>query len=75
MRINIFSFIENVLCAFKTKIRSTVQPPVTATSLQQPLFLVDSPYTESCLNLSTTFTFFCPQGGRFEEVELHCCKC
>ena len=48
-----------MLCAFNfnSKVRSTVQPPLTVTSLQQPLFLVDSPYTESCLNLSTTFTF------------------
>ena len=46
-----------MLCAFNTKIISTVQPQVKATSLQQPLFLVDSPYTDSCLNLSATFTF------------------
>ena len=35
----------------------TVEPPLTTTSLQQPLFLADSPYTDSCLNLSTTATF------------------
>ena len=34
----------------------------TATSLQQPNFLVDSPYVDSCLNLSTMAIFFCPQG-------------
>ena len=32
-------------------------------------FLADSPYIDSCLNLSTTGTFFCPQGGRCEEVQ------
>ena len=33
-----------------------------ATSLQWPLFFVlaDNPYVTSCLNLSTTATFFCP---------------
>ena len=31
-------------------------------------FLVDSPYIDSCLNLSKTATFFCPQGG---EVQLY----
>ena len=36
----------------------------TATSLQRPLFLADSPYVDSCLRLSTTATFFFPQGGR-----------
>ena len=36
----------------------TVEPPLTATSLQRPLFLVDSPYIDSYVNLSTTATFF-----------------
>ena len=34
-------------------------------------FLADSPYIDSCLNLSTMATFFCPQGGRCEEVQLY----
>ena len=29
-----------------------------------------SPHIDSCLNLSTTATFFCPRGGRFGEVQL-----
>ena len=37
---------------------------------KQPLFLADSPYTDSCLNLSTLATFFFPQCGCFEEVQL-----
>ena len=36
----------------------------TATPLQRPVFLADSPYIHSCLNLSTMATFFCPQRGR-----------
>ena len=39
----------------------------TATSLQRPFFLVDSPYIWACFNLSTTATFFCPQGGSCER--------
>ena len=50
---------------------NTVEPPLIVTSLQRPLFLADSPYIDSCLNLSTTATFFCPQGGRFGEVQLY----
>ena len=72
---NTFSFQENMLCAFNTKIRSKVESPLTAPSLQQPLFLVDSPYVHSCFNLSTMATLFCPQGGRCEGVQLYCCKC
>ena len=32
--------------------------------------MADSPYIDSWLNLSTTAAFFCPQGGRFGEVQL-----
>ena len=36
----------------------------TTNSLQWPLFWgADSPYIDSCLNLSTTATFCCPQSG------------
>ena len=35
-----------------------------ATSQQWTLFLADSPYIHSCLNLSSTATFFCRQAGR-----------
>ena len=34
-------------------------------------FLVNSPYIDSCLNLSKTATFFCPQGGRCGELQLY----
>ena len=43
----------------------------TATSLRQPFFLVDCPHIDSCLKLSMTVTFFCPQGGRCKEVQLY----
>ena len=33
----------------------------TSTSLQLPFFLADSPYINSCFNLSTMATFFGPQ--------------
>ena len=33
--------------------------------------MADSPYIDSCLNLSTTATFFCPQVGRCGEVQLY----
>ena len=45
------------MSAFNTKIGSTVQPQVTATTLQQPLFLVDSPYTESLFKALYNFHF------------------
>ena len=47
------------------------------TSVQWPplykgLFLADSPYIDSCLNLSTTLaTFIYPQGDRCGEVQLY----
>ena len=50
--------------------RDTVKSPLTATSLQLPIFLQRSPYIDSCLNLSTRTTFFGPQGGRCEEFQL-----
>ena len=34
-------------------------------------FLADSPYTDTCLNLSTKATFFCPQDGHCEEIQLY----
>ena len=49
----------------------TVKPPLTVTSLQRLLFLSVSPYTDSCQNLSTMATFFCPQDGRCGEVQLY----
>ena len=45
--------------AFRSQtVQITVEPPLTATSPQRPLFFVpaDSPYITSCLNLSTTAT-------------------
>ena len=50
---------------------NTVKPPLVATSLQQPLFPADSPYIDSCLNLSTMAAFFCPQGGCCGEVQMY----
>ena len=43
------------------------KPPLKATSLQRPLFWTGSPYIDSCLNLSTTATFFCPHGAMFRN--------
>ena len=34
-------------------------------------FLADSPYIDSCFNLSTTVTLSCPQGGCCGEVQLY----
>ena len=47
----------------------TVEPLST-----RPVFLVDNPYIDSCLNLSTKTTFYCPQGGHCGEVQLHLLK-
>ena len=49
------SFDQN---CFTALVQTTVQPPLTATSLQQPLFFVpaDNPYIGFYLNLSTTAT-------------------
>ena len=48
-----------------------VEPPLMATSLQWPFFWgADSPYIDSCFNLSTMATFVCPQGGQCREVQL-----
>ena len=49
----------------------TVEPPLTATSIQWSHILVDSTWIDSCLNLPKTATFFCPQGGRCGEVQLY----
>ena len=43
----------------------------TATSLRRPVFLADSPYIDSCFNLSTMATLFCPQDGHWKEVQLY----
>ena len=43
----------------------------TATSLWRPVFLADSPYIDSCFNLSTMATLFCPQGGHWREAQLY----
>ena len=40
-------------------------------SWQWPLFLADSPYIDSCLNLYTAATIFCPQGGGRGEFQLY----
>ena len=56
---------------------NTVEPPPMTTSQQQPpfyndhFFLVDSPFIESCVNLSTMATLFCPQDGFCGEVQLY----
>ena len=47
----------------------TTTSPLTATPLQRLFFLADSPYIDSCFNLSTMATFFCPQGYRCSEVQ------
>ena len=49
---------------------TTVEPPLTATSLQWPFLFGGSPYIDSRLNLSTTATIFCPQGGRCGGVQI-----
>ena len=51
-----------------------VKPPGTATSLQWPLFwqIAHKLYSDYCLNLSITPTFFGPQGGCCGGVQLYC---
>ena len=49
----------------------TVEPPLAATSPQRPFFQADNPYIDSCLNLSTTATFFCRQSVRCGEFQLY----
>ena len=44
--------------SIKVNLNNTVEPQLTATSLQRPLFVVDSPYIDSCLNFSKMATFF-----------------
>ena len=46
--------------------RGTVEPPLTASSPQRPLFWADSSYIDSCLNLSTTAIFFCSKVSAVE---------
>ena len=46
--------------------RGTVEPPLTASSPQRSLFLADSPFIDSCLNLSTTAIFFCSKVSAVE---------
>ena len=46
----------------------TVEPSLTATSSQRPLFMADHTCIDSCLNLSKTATFFYSQGGRCGEA-------
>lgn len=54
---------------------STVEPPLTGTSLQRPVvffFAGQSIHSLlSCFNLSTPATFFCPQGDSYREVQLN----
>ena len=35
------------------------------------LLFAGYPYIDSCLNITTMATFFCPQGGRCREVQLY----
>ena len=55
---------------FHKKVRCNVESRLTANSPQRPFFLADSPYIDSCFNLSTMDTFFCPQGSRCREIQL-----
>ena len=52
----------------------TVKRPIKRPPLYNRHFFsslrTKNPYIASCLNLSTTATFFCPQGGRCREVQL-----
>ena len=50
---------------------STHKTPLTAVLSKTGTFLVESPYIDSCLNLSTTVSFFCPQDGLWGAVHLY----
>ena len=58
----------------KFKKMNAVEPPLRANSPQRPFFRGGggggSPCIDSCLDLSTTATFFCHQGGRCGKVQL-----
>ena len=60
-----------------TLVTSLQRPPLQRSPLYnshlftKATFLADSPYIDSCLNLSTTATFFCPQSGHCREVQLY----
>ena len=53
---------------------STVEAPLTATSPKRPLFLADSLYIDSCLNLSTSATLFCPKVSVVERFNCNSFK-
>ena len=72
----IFAMLKNTkLRILQNKHKYTVEPPLMATSLQQPFFgrqsihslLFQPLYTA---HLSTMATFFCPQGGHCRGVQL-----
>ena len=65
---NVYSISKYVI---PDKLQFTIEPPKTTNSLQQSLFLAESPYIDSNLNLSAMATFFCPQGGHCGEVQLY----
>ena len=50
---------------------TAVESPLTATVFTTATFVADGLYIDSCLNLFTTATFFCQQGGSWGEVQLH----
>ena len=53
---------------------TAVEPALTATVFATATFLAEGPYIDSCLNLFTTATFFCQQGGSWGEVQLYIYK-
>ena len=53
------------------KQRLTVDPSTNGHLSTTATFLADCPYIDSCLNVCTKATFFCPQGGRCRQVQLY----
>ena len=60
-----------------TSVYTVEPPPIGYLSTTAIFFPANSPYIDSCLNLSTTVhfstmpTFSCPQDGRFREIQLY----
>ena len=51
---------------------TAVEPPLTV--FATATFLAEGPYIDSYLNLFTSATFFCQQGGSWGEVKLYIYK-
>ena len=61
---------ETIIKTQQNRFLHTVEPPLTATSLQRPFFWLTVHTFTLVNNLSTMATFLCPLGRRCREVQL-----